>query len=135
MGGVPRVSGLGAVAGRPHHGEFAHGELAEHGSTGFAEAFGDGGVGIGDTVIKSEAAVGSADAPGVAEVFKGYGNTVEGAAGIARGELAVGVLGLLKGEVGGGGEEGVEGVVEGVNSLDMGLSQLYRRKLAILDEL
>ena len=97
------VTGLGAVAGRAHHGKLAHGELAEHGSTGIAEAFGDGGVGVWDAVIEAQAAVGRADALCVAEVFEGYGDAMEGAAGVAICELTVGVFGLLEGEVGGGG--------------------------------
>ena len=65
--------------------------------------YGDCCVGVGNAVIEAEAAVGCADPLGVAEVFEGYGNAVEGAARTAFGELTVGVFGLLEGEVGGGG--------------------------------
>ena len=124
MSGIPGVAGLGAVAGRTHHGEFAHGELAEHSCTCVAEAFGDGGVGVRDAVVEAEAAVSRADALCVAEVLEGDGDAVEGAAGVACSEFSVGVLGLLERVVGGWGEKGVEGVVKCVYSIDMGLGQL-----------
>ena len=118
------VSGFRAVAGRAHHGKFAHRELAEHCCTGFTQALGDCCVGVGDAVVEAEAAVGCSDTLGVAQIFQGDGNAVKGAAGIACSDFSVGVFGLLEGEVGGGGEEGVEGVVKGVDSIYMGLSQL-----------
>ena len=67
--------------------------------------------------------------------FEGYWNAVEGAARTAFGELTVGVCGLLEGEVGGGGEKGVEGVVKGVDPIDMGLGQLDGGELPVVDEL
>ena len=75
-----------------------------------------------------------ADAFGVAEVFEGYWNAVEGAARTAFGELTVRVFGLLEGDLGGGGEKGVEGVVKGVDPIDVGLSQLYGGELTVVDE-
>ena len=59
---------------------------------------------------------------------------MEGAAGVAIGELTVCVFGLLEGEVGGGGEEGVEGIVEGVDAVDMGLGQLDGGEFTVVNE-
>ena len=60
---------------------------------------------------------------------------MERASGLVLGEFTVCIFGLLEGEIGGGGKEGVKGVVEGVDAADMGLGQLDGGELTVVDEL
>ncbi len=117
--GIPGVADGAEVGVRRGDaiGEFVHVGFAEEDGAGGGEFFGDGGVGGGEVVLEEQGAEGGADTFSFEDVFEGDGDAVEGAAGEADGEFAVGLVGLGEGVVGGDGEEGVEA---GVVLLDAG---------------
>ncbi len=75
-------------------------------------------------VFEKEGAEGGADAFGFEDVFEGDGDAVEGPAGVAGGEFAVGLVGLGEGVIGGDGEKGVEAGVEEFDAGQAGFREL-----------
>ena len=115
-------------------GEFEAVVLADKDAAGVVEVGYGGAVGVGDVVFEDLGAVGGADTGGVVDIFDGVGDAVEVAAAVACGDFGFGAAGGVEGAVGTEGEEGVELAVDGVDSIEAGLGEVYWGDFAGLEE-
>jgi len=133
---VPGVAGR-FEAGGPigaAQGELVHGQLAQqHGAGGFQPGVG-GAIVKGHPVGVNPGSRGCAYAGSVIKVFESDGNAVERPLVAASYYLGLGGAGLLQRLVWQKGNEGMEPIVGGFNSVQECPGQLHRRQLPEADE-
>ena len=134
-GCVPGVAGGeegGVLGGRPHA-ELVHVALAQQDGALFAEAGHGGGIVHGDVFGQHPGGAGGGDAVGAEQVLDLHGHAGEGRC-VAGGDAAVGVGGLLAGEVGGDGDVGGYPVVNLGDAVEAGVGELDAADLAVGQE-
>ena len=104
-----------------------HVQLAEQHHARLVQAADAGAVALGHVVGEDLGAGGGADAGGLVQVFEREGDAVQRPPGLARGQAALGVLGLGQGPLREEGDEGVEPAVQRLDALQAGAGELQRR--------
>ena len=136
VGEVPGVARRGPrqIERRPGMRHLVGGELAEQHRTRIVEPGGRRGVSIGDPVDEDARVRGREDAPRVVDVLEPEGDAVQRAARRARGDLGLGLPGLLPRQIERARDEGARLAVVLLDALDQRLDQIDGRQLPRRDQ-
>jgi hypothetical protein len=136
VGEVPGVArgGPRQIERRPGMGHLVGGQLAEQHGPRVVEPGGRRGVRIGDPVDEDARVRRGEDAARVVDVLERERDPVQRAAGRIRGDLGLGLAGLLPRQIERARDEGARLAVVLLDALDQGLDQIHGRQLPCRDQ-